>query len=160
MNYPDAGQQPPTMYSPPRKPFPVGAVVLSVMGLLFFLAFVVGIKVFHAAKENTSEAIAVGNSFIDNMGLHNYQAAYALYTPEAQAKSPLSVGADYEKLAEKYHVAFVNHGVPAWFINNYNGQTSVRLTYPVQFTKSTATVTVTLIKTDAGYQVYSSRYDL
>ena len=160
MNYPDAGQQSPTMYPPPKKAFPVVPVVLGAVGLLLVLAVLGGIKAYHAVKQNSAEAIAVGNSFIDDMGRHNYQAAYSLFTPQVQAKTVPSVGADLEKIVEKYHGTFVNHGQPSWFIQNYNGQGTVRLTYPVQFTKSTDTVTMTLIQTDTGYQVYDFHYDL
>jgi len=64
-----------------------------------------------------------------------------------------------EMLVEKHHGAFVNHGQPQWYVQNWNGQTSVRLTYPAQFTKSNSTVSLVLVKTDLGYQVYEAHYE-
>lgn len=159
MNYPDAGQQPLMMYPPPKKAFPVVPIILGVVGLLIVLAIVGGIKAFHAVKEGSAEAIVVGNSFIDNMGQHNYQAARALFTPQVQAKTPAGNLKDIEVLVEKHHGVFIAHGQPQWNIQNWNGQTSVRLAYPAQFTRSQSTVSMTLVQTASGYQVYDARYE-
>lgn len=159
MNYPGAGQPPPTMPPPPRKGFPVAAVILGVAALLVVLAVVGGIRAFRAVKDNSAEAIAVGNSFIDNMGRHNYAAAHALFTPQVQAKTPADSLEDIETLTEKHHGTFVRHGQPGWNIQNWNGQTSVRLAYPAQFTKSHSTVSLVLVKTEAGYRVYEAHYE-
>ena len=158
MNYPNAGQ-PPVIYPPPKKAFPVVPVVLGVVGLLIVFAIVGGIKAFHAVSADTSQAITAGNSFIDNMGHHNYPAARSLFTSQVQANTPADNLKDIETLVEKHHGAFVNHGKPQWFIQNWNGQTSVRLAYPAQFTKSKSTVSLMLVQTDKGYQVYEAHYE-
>lgn len=159
MNYLAPGQPPSAMYPPPKKPFPVVPLVLGIVGLLIALAVLGGIKGFRAMKENSSEAITVGNSFIDAMGQHQYSAARSLFTPDVQTRTPADDLKDMETLVEKHHGAFVHHGQPQWFVQNYNGQTSVRLTYPAQFTKSPSTVSFVLVKTGSGYQVYAAHYD-
>ncbi|MGI4790265.1 MAG: hypothetical protein ACRYFS_15615 [Janthinobacterium lividum] len=158
MNYPNEEYQPLMSYPPPKKAFPVAFVVLGVAALLIMLAIFGGIKVFHAAQAGSSEAITVGNRFIDAMGKHNYQAAYSLFTPQVQEKMSMDDLKDMEALVEKHHGTFLSPGKPQWFIQNYNGQTSVRLTYPAQFTKSSSSVSMTLVQTDKGYQVYSANY--
>lgn len=159
MNYPSAGQPPPTMPPPPRKGFPVAAVILGVAALLVVLAVVGGIRAFQAVKANSAEAIAVGNGFIDDMGRHNYAAAHALFTPQEQADFTADSLKDVETLTEKHHGAFIAHGQPQWNVQSWNGQTSVRLAYPAQFTKSHSTVSLVLVKTEAGYQVYEAHYE-
>ncbi len=159
MDYPHAGPPPPLMHPPAKKAFPVAAVVLGVFGLLVVLAVVGGINAFHSAQEGSAEAIAVGDSFIDNMGQHNFAAARSLFTPQVQASTPAGNLKDIETLVEKHHGAFVNHGKPQWFVQNWNGQTSVRLTYPAQFTRTNSTVSMTLVETSQGYQVYDARYE-
>ncbi len=159
MNDPRAGQPPPMMYPPPKKSVPIVPIVLGVVALLIVLAIVGGIRAFHAVKDNSAEAIAVGNSFIDNMGQHNYAAARSLFTPRVQAKTPTGTLEDIETLTEKHHGAFVSHGQPQWNVQNWNGQTSVRLAYPAQFTKSGSAVSLTLVKTESGYQVYDAHYE-
>ena len=158
MNYPGAGPQPPQMYLPPKKSVPVVPIVLGIFALLVVLAVVGGIKAFHAIKDTSSEAIAVGNSFVDNMGQHNYQVARSLLAAPVQAKTPAGDLKDLEAMAEKHHGAFLTHGQPQWNVQNWNGQTSVRLAYPAQFSKSVCTVSVTLVKTEQGYQVYEAHY--
>jgi len=159
MNYPGEGQPPPMMYPTPKKSAPVVPIILGVLALLIVLAVVGGIRAFHAVKDNSAEAIAVGNSFVDNMGRHNYTAAHALFTPQVQAKTPAGDLKDIETLTEKHHGAFVSHGQPQWNVQSWNGQTSVRLAYPARFTKSGSTVSLILVKTDAGYQVYEAHYE-
>lgn len=158
MNYP--GAEPPPMMSPrPQKSAPIVPIVLGILALLIVLAVVGGIRAFHAVKDNSAEAIIVGNSFIDNMGQHNYAAARSMLTPQVQAKTPMGSLEDIETLTEKHHGAFVNHGQPQWKVQNWNGQTSVRLAYPVQFSKSSSTVSLVLVKTEGGYQVYEAHYE-
>ena len=159
MNYPDAGQLPPNFSAPPQKAFPIGYVILGVAGLLFVLAVLGGIKAFHAVKNGSAEAIAVGNSFVDAMGQHNYPAARSLFTAPIQAKTTAGDMKDIEVLVEKHHGAYIKHGQPQWNIQNWNGQTSVRLAYPAQFTKSSSTVSMILVRTDKGYQVYDAHYE-
>lgn len=159
MNYPDEGQQPPMMYPPPKKSVPIVPIILGIAALLIVLAVVGGIRGVQAVKDNSAEAIVVGNSFIDNMGQHDYTAAHSLLTPPGQAKTPADNLADMETLVEKHHGGFINHGQPQWNVQNWNGQTSVRLSYPAQFTKSYSTVSMTLVKTEVGYQVYGVHYE-
>lgn len=159
MNYPGAGPQPPQMYPPPKKSVPVVPIILSIAALLIALAVVGGIKAFHAVKDASSEAVMVGNSFVDNMGQHNYGAARSLLTAPVQAKTPAGDLKDMEALVEKHHGAFLNHGQPQWNVQSWNGQTSVRLTYPAQFSKSSSTVSLTLVNTEQGYQVYEAHYE-
>ncbi len=159
MNCPNAGQQPPTAYSAPKKPFPVALVVLGIAGLLVVLAVVGGIHAFKSVSAGSSEAIAVGNRFVDDIGRHDYSAAHSLFTAQVQASTLVGSLQDIETLEEKHHGAYVAHGQPQWNIQNWNGQTSVRLAYPVRFTKSTRTVSMVLVQTDKGYQVYEAHYD-
>lgn len=159
MNYPGAGQTPTTIYPPPKKSPPIVPIVLGVFALLAVLAVVGGIRAFHAVQEDSAGAIAVGNSFVDNMGQHNYTDARSLLTPQVQAKTPAGSLEDLETLTEKHHGAFVNHGQPQWSVQNWNGQTSVRLTYPAQFTKSDSTVSMVVVETGGDYRVYGVHYE-
>ena len=159
MNDPSSKSQPPLPYPPPRKPLPVALVVFGVVGLLIVLAVAGGIKAFHAVKAGASAAITIGNSFMDSIGHHNYSAARTLMTAGVQSRTPISTLQDVETLVEKHHGAYVAHGQPQWFIQNNNGQTSVRLTYPVQFTRSTSTVSMIVVQTSNGYQVYDTHYE-
>ena len=159
MNDFNSGRQPPLLYPAPKKPFPIAAVILTFAVLLILLAIVGGIKAFHAAKSGSAAAIAVGNSFIDDLGRHNYSAAQALFTPQLQAKTPAGTLQDVETWVEKHHGAYVEHGQPQWFIQNYNGQTSVRLSYPAQYSKSSSTVSLIVMQTDKGYQISDAHYD-
>lgn len=158
MTDPGSGPLPPVMYPPPKKRVPIGLIILGVVGLLGVLAVLGGIRAFQAVKGNSAEAITVGDSFIDNMGKHNYPAARSLFTPQVQATTPADTLKDMETLVEKHHGAFVNHGQPQWYVQNWNGQTSVRLTYPAQFAKSNSTVSMILVKNGNDYQVYEAHY--
>ncbi len=151
--------QPLPLSTPPRKAFPVATMILGVVTLLIVLAVLGGIKVFHAAQSGSAEATAAGNTFVDSIGRHNYPAARALMTPQVQAKTSAGDLKDLETLVEKHHGTYVAHGQPQWFIQNYNGQTSVRLTYPAQYTKSSTTISLVLLQTGKGYQVYDAHYD-
>ena len=71
MSYPGAGQMPPTIYPPPKKSAPIVAIILGIAALLIVLAVGGGIHGVQAVKDNFVEAIAVGNSFIDNRGQHD-----------------------------------------------------------------------------------------
>lgn len=148
-----------TVQPAPKKPFPTALVVLSIVGLFIALAVVGSIKIFHAAQSGSAAAIAAGNKFIEDIGQHRFSAARALMTAEIQAKTPASTLQDVETLVEKHHGACVAHGQPQWFIQNYNGQTSVRLSYPVQFSKSTSPVSMIVVPTNNGYRVYGTHYD-
>ena len=159
MNYPGAGQMPPAIYPPSKKSAPIVPIILGIAALLIVLAVGGGIHGVQAVKDNFVKAIAVSNSFIDNMGQHDWAAAHLLLIPPGQAKAPADSLEDMEMLVEKHHGAFVNHGQPQWCVQNWNGQTSVRLTYPAQFTKSNSTVSLVLVKTDLGYQVYEAHYE-
>jgi len=159
MNDPRAGHLPPMMYPPPKKPVPIVPTVFGVVALLIVLMVAGGIRAFHAVKDNSDEAIAVGNSSVDNTGRHKYAAARSMLAPQVQAKTPTSTLEDTQTPTEKHHGAFVNHGQPQWNVQNWNGQTSVRLAYPAQFTKSDSTVSLVLVKTASGYQVYDAHYE-
>ena len=158
MNYPGEGQTPPMMYPPPKKSAPIVPIILGIAALLIVLAVVGGIRGVQAVKDNFVKAIAVGNSFIDNRGQHDWAAAHSLLTPPGQAKAPADSLEDMEMLVEKHHGAFVNHGQPQRYVQNWNGQTSVRLTYSAQCTRSDSAVSVVLVKTEAGYQVYAAHH--
>ena len=158
MNGYNAGQPP--LFSPPtKKPLLAALIILGVVGLLIALAIVGGLRAFKSVSKGSSEAIAVGNRFVDNMGQHRYQTAQSLFTAQAQATTPLSNLKDIETLLEKHHGAYVSRGQPEWNVQNWNGQTSVRLAYPVKFTKSISTISLLLVQTDKGYQVSETHYD-
>ena len=144
--------------SAPKKPFPIALMIIGVVGLLIVLAVAGGIKVFRAVTAGSSEAITAGNSFLDSMGQHNYSSAHAELVPQIQAKTSLTDLKDMETLVEKHHGSYVAHGKTQWNIQTRNGQTSVRLVYPAQFTKSSSTVSMTVVQTERGYQVYSAFY--
>ncbi len=162
-NFPGASQplpgQPSLVPSPPaKKGAPVAAIVLGILGVLILLAIVGGIKAFHAVKDGSAAATAVGDQFLDSMGQHHYPAARALFAASVQATTPAGNLKDIETLAEKHHGAYVSHGKPAWNVQNWNGQTRVYLTYPVQFARGSSPVTMILIQTPKGYEVSDAHY--
>lgn len=143
----------------PKKHFPVGFIILIAVGLLVVLAILGGIYAFKAVGQGSSQATVVGNKFIDSMGQHNFQAAQALFLPQLQARMPAGNLKDIQTLIEKHHGAYVNHSAPEWNVQSLNGQTSVRLIYFMKFTKSNSMITMTLLKTDKGYQVNDIHYN-
>lgn len=153
------GQPTPAPYPPTKKPFPTVWVVLGVAGLLLALAIVGGIRAFKSVTAGSSEAIAVGNRFVDSMGRHDYQTAQSLFTAQVQVTTPPGNLKDIETLLEKHHGAYVSHGQPEWNVQNWNGQASVRLAYPAKFTKSDSTISLLLVQTNKGYRVYETHYD-
>ena len=159
MNYLGQGQPPPMPYPPPKKTPLVVFIILGVFALLAALAVGGGIRAFHAVKEDSAGAIAVGNSFIDNMGQHNFADARTLFTPQVQGKTSADDLKDVETLTEKHHGAFIAHGQPQWSVQNWNGQTSVRLTYPAQFTKSDSTISMVVVETGGDFRVYEAHYE-
>ena len=146
--------------APPRKSNTLALLVLGGVTLLVGLGILAAVFSFRAGMNTSSEAITVGNSFIDNLGAHNYQASESLLSPSAQARVPATELKDMETLLEKQHGAFTNHGQPGWFVQTYNGQTSVRLTYQAQFTKGSSPVTLVLMKGGKGYQVEDCHFEL
>lgn len=156
MNTPNAVPPPAVA---PQKSFPVAPVVLGILSLLTVLAVVGGTKISHAIQGSSSEAITVGNRFIDSMGQHHYSSADVLFTSQVRAKIPARNLKDIEGLVENLHGAYVNHGSPQWNIQSWNGQTKVYLAYPAQFTKSSSGVSLILVHTDKGYQVYDVHYE-
>ena len=159
MNYPNAGVPTPEMRPAPKKPFSTALVVLGAAALLIALLVIGGIRAFKSVRTGSAEAIAVGSRFLDSMGRHNYPAAHALFTAQIQASTPATSLQDVETLEEKHYGAYVDHGQPQWNIQNWNGQTSVRLAYPAKFARGTKTVTLVLVQTSKGYQVYDAHYD-
>ena len=159
MNHSNTGQQPPAPYTPTKKPFLTVWIVLGTTALLLVLMIVGGIRAFKSVTAGSSEAIAVGNRFVDSMGRHDYQTAQSLFTAQVQATTPPGNLKDIETLLEKHHGAYVSHGQPEWNVQNWNGQTSVRLAYPAKFTKSGSTISLLLVQTDKGYQVSDTHYD-
>lgn len=151
--------QSPSFSAPTKKPFPTVWVVLGVVVLLLALAIVGGIRAFKFVSAGSSEAIAVGNRFVESMGRHDYQTAQSLFTVQVQATTPPGNLKDIETLLEKHHGAYVSHGQPEWNVQNWNGQTSVRLAYPARFTKSASTISLLLVQTDKGYRVSETHYD-
>lgn len=158
MNHPSAGQPPPMIPPSPKKAAPVALIVLGVFALLVVLAVAGGVRAFHAAQEDSEAAIVVGDSCMGNMGQHEYQNARALMTPQMRARTTTESLEDGESLTEKYHGAFLNHGEPQWNVQNFNGRTSVQLTYPAQFSKSDSPVSLVMVDGGDGYQVYAVRY--
>lgn len=156
MNYPNIEQH---SYSATKKPFPIALVILGVVALLVVLAVVGGIRAFDSVSKDSSEAVVVGNRFIDSMGKHRYQMAQSMFTPQVQVRTYANTLRDIETLMEKHHGTYINHGLPQWNFREWNGQTSVRLVYPVKFTKSICTVSIVLVRTGKGYQVYDTHYD-
>ena len=130
------------------------------MTLLLILGIIVSIKGFYHGKNDSLNAIHVGDKFIDSMGHHNYSAARSLLTNQLQLLSPTSNLKDVEMLIEKNHGSFVTRGQPQWLRRESKGQVTVYLSYPIQFTQSGSQVTVTLFQTNKGYQIHDYRYDL
>lgn len=150
---------PPFVPSPPaKKGAPIAAIALGILGVLIALAVFGSIKAFHAVKDGSAAASIVGDQFLDIMGQHQYPAARALFTAPVQATTPAGNLKDIETLAEKHHGAYVSHGKPAWNVQNWNGQTRVYLTYPIQFTRGISPVTMTLIQSPKGYEVTDVHY--
>ncbi len=158
MNYPNSDQKSPESFPPAKKPFPTLYVVLGSISLLIVLAILGGIRAFKVVSQDSSETTTAGNRFIDSMGQHNYTTAHSMFTPQIQAKTPASSLKDVEGLVEKHYGAYVNHGEPEWNVQNWNGQTSVRLAYPVRFKNGVSTVSLILVQTPRGYQVYDAHY--
>ena len=79
---------PPAIYPPSKKSAPIVPIILGIAALLIVLAVGGGIHGVQAVKDNFVKAIAVGNSFIDNRGQHDWAAAHSLLTPPGQAKAP------------------------------------------------------------------------
>lgn len=150
---------PPLFSSPAKKPFPTVWIVLGVVVLLLALVVIGGIHAFKSVSAGSSEATVVGDRFIDSMGRHNYQTAQSLFTAQVQSTTPPGNLKDIEALLEKHHGAYISHGQPEWNVQNWNGQTSVRLAYPARFTKSGSTISLLLVQTDKGYQVSDTHYD-
>ncbi len=160
MNYPPMNPYPPGMAAPPQKSNTVLFIVLAGAGLLVLLAIVGIALAFKSGMNTSSEAVIVGNKFIDAMGQHNFPASSALLSPQTQGRIPATELRDMETLLERQHGAFVSHGPPAWFVQNYNGQTSVRLTYQAQFTRGTSPIMLVMVKGDHGYEVNDCHYEL
>ncbi len=149
MNYPGmyGGMTP-----EPKKQSRVGLILLGVAAVLALL-IVGALSAFHAASGTAAQAIAVSDRFVDAMGAHDYQGANALIVPEGQAKaSPLFLYR-MESLMESSDGAYVSHGTPQWFVQNYNGQTSVRLTYPVQYAHGSGHALLTVVNAGDGYRI-------
>ena len=164
MNPPIYTQTPPpfpTSTTPPgqKKPFPIAAVILGIVGLLFVLAVLGGVKLFFGVKESSAAAITVGNEFIDATGKHDFKKAYSLFVPKVRETTAEDSLQDMEMLVEKHHGTYVAHGEPQWHIQNNNGTVSVSLLYPAKFSKGTSNVSMTLLQTDKGYQVYNAHFD-
>ena len=163
MNLPGEATPPPINYQPSGKTFPVALIIVSLaglLGLLTMLAVADGIKAFNNGGNDALKAISVGDSFIDNMGQHSYPAAHSLFTTQLQVTSPTNDLKDIEMLMEKHHGTLVTHGQPQWFRRESGGQVTVHLSYRAQFSRNVSQSTVTLIKTDKGYQVHDFRYEL
>ncbi len=158
MNIPNNGAQPPTAYQPSSKVVPIAFVAFGILTLLIILGVVTSIKVYRNTQSSSRAAISVGDSFIDSMGQHNYQAARSLLASQLQATTPTNNLKDIEMLAEKHHRAFVKLGQPGWFVQDRGGQVTARLSYPVQFAQSSSTVSLTLVQTKTGYRVYNYYY--
>lgn len=160
MNYQNEKAQPPTLYHPPSKTLLAALILLGIVfGLLILLGVITTIRVSHDNQNSSQEAISVGNSFIGNMGRHNYKASHSLLVPHLQATTQTKKLSDIEMLVEKSRGTFVSLGKPGWFVQDRGGQTTARLSYPVKFTQSNTTVSLMLIKTDIGYQVYNYDYN-
>lgn len=162
-SFPGASQPPPAQPSfvpspPAKKGAPVAAIIFGILGVLIVLGIIGGFKAFHAVKDGSAAATAVGDQFLDSMGQHRYPAARALFTAPVQATMPTANLKDIETLTEKHHGAYVSHGKPAWNIQNWNGQTRVYLNYPVQFARGSSPVTMILIQTPKGYEVTDAHY--
>jgi hypothetical protein len=158
MNIPNGGAQPPTVYQPSSKVLPIALVVFGILTLLIILGVVTGINSYRKTQRSSQAAISVGNSFINNMGQHNYRAARSLLVSQLQATTPPNNLRDIEMLTEKYHGAFSNLGQPGWFVQDRGGQVTARLSYPVQFARSSSNVSLTLVQTKTGYRVYNYYY--
>ena len=158
MNYPGELPPPLTVQSSTRTTLIVCSVA-GIVVLLLALGIVSGIKAFRSTQKDSQDAIIVGNSFIDSMSEHHYQAARALLIPQLQPTTPAGNLQDLQALMEKHHGGLVKRGQPAWFAQERGGQTTVRLQYPVQYQRSSSGVTLTLLKTNTGYRVYNYYYN-
>lgn len=159
MNPPNSYQAPPEI-APLKKSFPVVPVIVGVLLAIVALVALIGFTIFRAVQADSSAATAVSNNFIDAMGRHDYVASHALFTSEVQAKTAVSSLEDIETLVEKRKGAYVSHGTPQWFVQNWNGQTRTTLTYPAQFANGPDTITMTMVQSGKECRVFEAHYEL
>jgi hypothetical protein len=148
------------MPPPTRNSNTLAILILGGVAILGGAAILGVILSFRSGMDTSSDAIVAGNRFIDNMGSHNYPAAASLLSPWTQARISTTELKDMETLLEKRYGPLTNHGHPSWFVQTYNGQTSVRLSYMVQFTKGNSPLGLVLMKGNKGYQVEDIHYEL
>ena len=145
---------------PPRKPSRVLPIVLGVAALLIALIALGVVSAVRSLSGTSSAATAVANSFVAAIGAHDFRGASALCAPQEQAHMSPSALKGLEALVEQTQGSYVSAGVPAWYVQNWNGQTSVRLTYRARYANGAETITVVMVNTADGYRVYRVSYGL
>jgi hypothetical protein len=135
-------------------------IILGVALLLFGLVVAGGIFGFRAVQQTASTARPIGDRFLDAVAAHRYKEASAMCSTSTGADfSPQNLS-DVESLLEKRHGRMQSHGPAQWFVQNNNGQTTVRLTYNAQFANGAIPMVVTVLQTANGYRVVGWNYQI
>jgi hypothetical protein len=147
-------------YMPPApRRSPTVAIVLSLVAIVVLGIIVAVVFGYRAGTKMTAAAGLVGTQFINDLGQHNWKAARELVAPAALPVTSVKDMKDIQTYVDNHYGKLTNLGTPAWFVNNYNGVTSVQLQYPATYVNGKGAILVVLTDTSGGYKVMSWRYN-
>jgi hypothetical protein len=137
--------------------------LLALLILFLFLILLGGViyggfTLYKTAAKTTSSAEVFADKFLTLIQHHHFAAAHRMLVPQAQEITPASAMASIEQAEESIHGKTVAWGKPQWYIQNYNGTTYVRLTYPLVCMSGQSKVEVVMQPNGSEWQVRSFAY--
>lgn len=156
-------QQPYPPYQPPSPPprsNPAAiTTVLAVLGIMFVVMIIGIVFAFKSGSNMGKTASPVAVAFLTDLSAHNYTAAHALLAPGAQQSTTIKEMKNLQQYVDNQYGKLVSLGQPAWYVGNFNGQTTVQLTFNATFSSRRSRVQVVLVPSSGGYGVTSWHYN-
>ncbi len=155
-------QNPPyNPYAPPPSGKKIVVIILVIVAVMIALLIFGGVALFRSFSGTTKAAAAPAEQFLDALQRHDFTAAEALMTTDAQAATPASSLKNMDSLIEKQHGPMTGHsGSSNWNVNSYNGVTTVSLTYTAHSQKGEAPISIVMAHPPEGWRVQRFEFSL
>lgn len=144
----------PRPVSPPRNKAALPLAVCGCMAVVLVIVVFAGFRAFRSGSTSVKQAGDGADHFLSGLERQDYQTAFNFFTAQTRKGRTIEDITDAMEVLAKRHGRPVSHRqLPGFYVNTFNGVTSVSLTYQETFEKGEMPVKIDLIAENGQWHV-------
>jgi len=149
----------PRPVSPPRSKALLYLTACGCFVLVLIVAVVVGFNAFRSGSTGVRQAGGEAEQFLSSLEKPDDQAAFDRMAERTRRSRTVESMTDAMEILAKHHGHPVSHRqLPGFYINTFNGVTSVRLAYQETFEKGAMPVEIEVVSENGRWRVQSFNF--